>query len=85
MLAIWFMGAVFIWAFSFYWAGRFEPTKEGFNVIFNLDTDVMWFGGIIGLIWPVAIVVFMVLLPFALLYKLGAKSRAKAAAKKTVD
>jgi len=86
VFGIYLIGLVVTWAVGFYLAGRFDENEKGpMNDLFKNDFEILTTFGGVGVFWPLVLVIAVVLAPFILIYKLGAKRRAKAAAKKTVD
>lgn len=83
MLAIYLIVAAVIVAYSFYYAGQFDPKSS--HTFFDDQPDVIKCGFLAALFWPIIIVLVIVAGPFALFYYLGERKRKKINAAKAVD
>lgn len=83
MLAIYFIVAAIIVAYSFYYAGQFDPKSR--HWFFDDQADVIKCGLMAALFWPIILCLVIVLGPFALFFRMGERKREKINAAKAVD
>ena len=84
MFAIYLIVMFLVWGIGFYYAGKFESSAKGIlNDMFSEDVEILWFSGVVGVLWPLVLTLATIFAPFIFIYHLGAKSKKKA--KKTVD
>jgi hypothetical protein len=81
MFAIYLIVAVFVLAYSFYYAGQWERDPKANWHFFDDEADILKCGFLVGLFWPFVLSLAIMICPLALFYYLGEKRKAKRKAK----
>jgi uncharacterized membrane protein len=76
MFAIYLIVAAIIIAITFYYAGQWERPEKGYSFWDGPD-DILMCGVGIAIIWPIVLTLVIIIGPFALLYYLGVRKKAK--------
>ena len=77
MFAIYLIVAIIILAYSFYYAGQWEPNPKGEWHFFDDEADIVKCGFGVALFWPIVIALTIFIGPFGFLFYIGQKRKEK--------